>query len=100
MTMQRKELAIRMALGARPPSVIWLVLMRVTAPVGVGVLLGAGGSLWASTFIASLLYGLEPRDPVVLAAAALTLGSVAVLASWPPSYLASRLDPMETLRDN
>ena len=99
-TMRRKELAIRMALGARPPSLIWLVLIRVTAPVGVGVLLGAGGSVWASKFIASLLYGLEPHDPVVLAAAALTLGSVAVLASWPPSYRASRLDPMETLRDN
>jgi putative ABC transport system permease protein len=99
-TMRRKELAIRMALGARPRSVIWLVLIRVTAPVGVGVLLGAGGSVWATQFIASLLYGVEPRDPVVLAAAALTLGSVAVLASWPASYRASRLDPMETLRDN
>jgi ABC-type antimicrobial peptide transport system permease subunit len=44
-----------MALGARPPSVIGLVLLRVMALVGIGVLVGTGGSLWASKFVASLL---------------------------------------------
>ena len=98
--MRRQELAIRMALGARPANVIRLVLIRVTGLVGIGVLLGTGASLWASKFVASLLYGLPPRDPGVLTGAVLTLGLVAALASWPPTYRASRLDPAETLRDN
>jgi ABC-type antimicrobial peptide transport system permease subunit len=89
-----------MALGAQPSAVIRLVLIRVTALVGTGVLVGAGISLLASGFVASLLYGLPARDPVILAGAALALGSVAALASWLPTYRAARFDPVETLRNN
>ena len=57
-------------------------------------------SLWASRFVATLLYGLEPRDPLTLVAAALILGTVGAVAGWLPAYRASRIDPAEVLRDS
>jgi putative ABC transport system permease protein len=98
-SLRRPELAIRMALGAPTGSVIRLVLMRVTALVGIGALLGAGVSLWASKFVASLLYGLEPHDPATLIGAALVLTTVAGVAGWIPAWRASRIDPAVVLRN-
>jgi len=68
--------------------------------VGVGVLVGAGVSVWASKFVATLLFGLEPRDPVTLVGAAIVLATVGALAGWLPAYRASRIDPAEVLRDS
>jgi putative ABC transport system permease protein len=97
---RRGEIGIRMALGAQAASVIRLVLVRVAFLVGLGVLIGAAVSLWASRFVASLLYGLAPRDPVTLTGAAITLAVVAALAGWFPAYRASQIDPAEVLRDS
>jgi putative ABC transport system permease protein len=56
--------------------------------------------VWASKFIATLLYGLEPRDPLTLIAAAVVLATVGAAAGWLPAYRASRIDPAEVLRDS
>ena len=56
--------------------------------------------MWLSRFIAALLYGLQPRDPVTLAGAAITLAAVGALAGWIPAYRASRIDPAQVLRDS
>jgi putative ABC transport system permease protein len=96
---RRMEIAIRMALGAAPGSVVRLVMSRLTRLVGAGAVAGLGISLWTSRFIASLLYGLEPRDPATLAGAIVILAAVGAAAGWLPARRASRIDPAEALRD-
>ncbi|MGH9419388.1 MAG: FtsX-like permease family protein, partial [Thermoanaerobaculia bacterium] len=97
---RRIEIGIRMAIGAAPANIVRMVLSRVSLLVGVGVLAGAGLSVWVSTFLASLLYGLEPRDPATLVGSAVALAAVAALAGWLPAWRASRIDPAEVLRES
>jgi putative ABC transport system permease protein len=97
---RRTEIGVRMALGAAPQRVIRMVLSRVTRLVALGVLFGVFVSLWASTFVATLLYGLAPRDPLTLIGAAVTLAAVGAVAGWLPARRASRLDPAEVLRES
>ena len=96
---RRSEIGLRMALGAAPSGVVWMVLGRVGLLVGAGVAAGVGASLWASRFVTPLLYGLQPRDPLTLAAAAIGLGAIGALAGWIPALRASRIDPARVLRD-
>ena len=97
---RRAEIGIRMALGATPTAVVRLVLSRVSLVVGIGVLVGAVLSTWAIKFVASLVYGVEPRDPVTMIGAAVTLGAVCAFAGWLPARRASRLDPATVLRES
>jgi len=95
---RRTEIGIRMALGAPPASVVRLVLWRVSMLVGAGVMVGTVLSVWATRFVATLLYGLEPRDPITLVASAVVLATVGTLAGWLPAHRASRIEPAEALR--
>jgi putative ABC transport system permease protein len=97
---QRAEIGIRLALGAPAGAVVRLVLSRVTRLVALGIGAGALVSIWISTFVATLLYGIEPRDPVTLAGAAVILVIVGATAGWLPAHRASRIDPLEVLRSN
>ena len=57
-------------------------------------------SLWATQFVSTLLYGLQPRDPVTLAAAIVILTVIGAVAGWLPARRASRLDPARVLHDS
>jgi predicted permease len=96
---RRAEIGLRIALGAAPTGVIGMVLARVALLVGVGVAVGIGASVWASRFVAPLLYGLQPRDPATLIGAAILLGAIGALAGGIPAVRASRIDPARVLRD-
>ena len=93
------ELGLRLTLGATPWGVVRLVIRRVMLLVVSGVAIGTIASVWLSRFVATLLYGLEPRDPLTLAGAALLLIAVGAAAGWLPARRAALLDPAQTLRN-
>jgi predicted permease len=95
---RRGEIGIRMALGSTRARVLRFVLSRAAGVVLAGVAIGVGLSLWASRFVTTLLFGIEPRDVPTLAVAALTLTVLALAATWLPAFRASRLDPASVLR--
>ena len=96
---RRTEIGIRMALGANPAGVVRLVLWRVASLVLAGVAAGAALSLWASRFVAALLYGLEPRDPATFVTAAVVLCAIGLLAGWLPRVARQGSNPTVVLRE-
>lgn len=96
---RRTEIGIRLALGAAPANVVRLVLLRVSLLVALGVVVGTVVSLSTTTLAASLLYGLDPRDPTTLIGAATMLATVGMFAGWLPAWRASRIDPATVLRE-
>ena len=97
---RRRELGIRLALGATPARVRQLVLSRAGVLVSAGVAAGVAGSLWTSKFLGALLYGVEPIEPTVIAFAVILLGVVGLLAAWIPAVRASQIEPADVLRDS
>ena len=93
-----REIAVRMALGARPAQVLRLVLRESIAMIGWGWLIGAVVTLGAARAVASMLAGIGPADPAAYGAAALFLGLVALIACVLPARRAIRIDPGDALR--
>ena len=96
---RRTELAIRMALGALPNRAIALVLTRVLLMVAAGAIAGLGISFWASKFVAALMYGVEPQDPIVLVSSIAMLGVVTGAAVWFAARRLGRIDAAIVLRE-
>ena len=97
---RRSELGVRVALGAGPGRIVSLVLRSVMVLVAAGVTLGIAGTLWASRFVATMLFELQPHDAATLIGAAATLTIVALIAAWIPAWQAARLEPARVLRDS
>jgi ABC-type antimicrobial peptide transport system permease subunit len=93
------EIGIRMALGAAPIQILELVLSEAGKLCGVGVAVGVVMTLVVGRWAASLLFGLKPYNPAVLATACLGFAVVAVLASAVPARRAAKLQPMVALRE-
>ena len=96
---RRGEIGIRLALGAARGQIMQLVLKEAALLVLVGLAVGLGGSLALGQAAASLLFGISPRDPLHLSAAAIALAVAGAIGSMLPALRASRLDPMNALRD-
>jgi putative ABC transport system permease protein len=98
-TQQRRELGIRMALGARPGDVLSQVLRRALVMVSVGLIFGLIGVFALTRVIANLLFEVSPLDPLALATACISMMVIGLLAAFPPARRAARVDPIATLRD-
>jgi len=95
---RRREIGIRMALGADRARVIWMVMRDVLLLVAAGIGIGLPASLALMRAVQSQLYGLSAHDPSTLALAVCGLGIVACASGYLPALRASRLDPMVALR--
>jgi predicted permease len=96
---RRREIGVRMALGATPRDVAQLTLGFAARWTSAGAAVGIAGAVVLARWLRSLLFGVEAVDARVLAAAVAVLIAVAAVASAGPAWRASRVDPMETLRD-
>jgi predicted permease len=95
---RRREIAIRLALGAERARVGRLVLYQGTVVVSLGLIAGLTIALGVGPVLAHMLYGVSPRDPLTLVAGPLILVAVALLAVWLPARRAMALDPLVVLR--
>jgi predicted permease len=92
------EIGLRMALGAQRRDVAGMILRESLAPVALGIATGLGAAAAATQLIESLLFGIEPNDPLTLAGSVLVLAFCAAIAAWLPARRAARVDPMTALR--
>ena len=94
---QRREIAIRLALGAQRGNILKMVLRRGLMMAAAGAAFGVAGGLIVSHLMAGLLYGVSPNDLLTFAGVTLVLSAVAVTASYIPALRAMRVDPITTL---
>jgi predicted permease len=93
-----KELGIRLALGAQSTTVVWMVMREVLLLLGIGLAVGIPAAAGLGRFVASQLYGIQPRDPVIGGSTVALLALVSIAAGLIPAYRATRIDPILALR--
>jgi putative ABC transport system permease protein len=96
---RRREIGVRLAMGARREDVLRMILRRAGVLTGIGTAVGVVMAVLLARGIASLLYGVKPNDPTVFGGIIVSVAAIALLSSWIPARRAAGLDPMEALRD-
>jgi predicted permease len=96
---RRRDIGVRMAVGARPAQVLAHVLRPAAVVIGAGVGLGLAAALALARFMAALIFGIPAHDPATFAAVPLVLGTIAAAAAAVPARRAVRLDPVQALRE-
>jgi ABC-type antimicrobial peptide transport system permease subunit len=96
-TRRTREIGIRVALGATPGRVLRTVMKRGLVQVGIGLTLGLAGAFGATQAMATLLFGVGPRDPFVFAASVIVLTVVGLISCWLPARRAAGVAPMAAL---
>lgn len=99
-TLRSREIGVRMAIGARPVDVLWMVLGEGMALVAAGLCAGLLAALGSARLIASYLYGIPATDMATFSAVTIFVTTVALFASYVPAQRAARYDPMKTLRQD
>jgi len=94
-----REIGIRVALGASVADVLRILALESLRPTLAGMGAGFAGSLLASSLLSKLIYGVRPTDPATFTAVALLLALIALAASIIPAWRATRVDPLQVLRD-
>jgi putative ABC transport system permease protein len=97
---RRREIGIRVALGANQAAVLGQVMKQGLLLTAVGIAVGLAGAFGLNRLIASLLFGVQPTDPVTILGVVATITLVAAVACWLPAWRASRVDPNIVLRDS
>jgi predicted permease len=97
---RRQELAIRIALGARPSAVLRDVLGRAILVIGAGLAIGSAGAASLSRVLRSMLFEVSPLDPIAFAVAALFMAIVSLAAAWIPAARATKVDAMAAMRSD
>jgi ABC-type antimicrobial peptide transport system permease subunit len=92
------EIGIRIALGANARQIMRLILSETLWLVGIGIMIGLGATWAATRWVASLLFGLPPHDPLTIGLAALVLLAVATVAGCLPARRATKVDPLVALK--
>jgi predicted permease len=95
---RRKELGIRLALGAEPYGLVWLVMKEVLLLLVVGLAIGIPSAIALGRYVSSQLYGIQPNDPWIAVATVALLSVVSAVAGLIPARRASRIDPILALR--
>jgi predicted permease len=95
---QTREIGVRMAIGARPRDIAWLIQKHAGVWTALGVAVGLAGAFAGARVIRGLLFQVSPTDAVSLIAAVAVLVMTAVVAAWIPAYRAARVDPVVALR--
>jgi len=95
---RRKELGIRLALGAEPYGLVWLVMKEVLLLLVIGLAVGIPSAIALGRYVSSQLYGIQPGDPWIAVATVVLLSVVSVIAGMIPARRASRIDPILALR--
>ena len=95
---RRRELGVRLALGATPGRLVRQLVREELVPAAIGLAIGAAGAVAVSRLLRALVFGVSAIDPVTFVAAALILPAAAVLASWLPARQAARTNPMSALK--
>jgi len=98
-TRRRREIGVRIAIGASPGSVEWMILRESLVLFGIGCLIGVPAAILVNRQLSSMLFGLSPQDPGTVASALVTLAIATVAASYLPARRAASIDPMLALRE-
>ncbi len=93
-----REIGIRMAIGARQPDVLKMILSQGLAMVSAGLLIGIVGAFMLTKMLSAMLFGVEPFDALSFSTAVLLIAASSAIAAYIPSWRASRLDPTKALR--
>ena len=97
-TQRRREIGVRMALGADRRDVLRLVLTRALRIVVAGVIVGLAGAVGVTRVLQTFLFGVTPTDPIAFTIVTLLLMAVGLMAAWLPARRATRIDPCAALR--